>query len=786
MFFAGGVLRQPELLSNLLEGLIHSRYHKDGCIFQYSGCEASPTLLWEEAIMQQNGLGSGSGWDVLLVLPDAHQTEPVLQAMALANAWSAEYRLHVLFMSLGGPLIDAFQACSVKIWCPDEDCDPLDFAASSINSILNETSLAFAVTVSVTTRNALAYLKRKKVPRVALISEMASGCMPLTAVGETIMLSDQVVFPSKLVLEDALATDYMLSPGLNHHIIAPAAVNPKPRARLRSEGSAKMRSNLRPAELGSERFIVLGAGPINYLSGLDLFLEIACLVSIICPKLDVIFVWMDTGFGQSDPKFFDSISAQIKRFNLLGKMIVLEQGDNLYTALELADLFLVTERSINLPHICIEAMKAGLPIVHLDNGNRLSQTLQCRMSGPQVASCLTTWDAADRIVDHIRDCPENAIAALYNIVWARRACDPHAHAQKISRLAKNISDNYDEESQQILGYDAFDMDFFLPTNHSERNLNSATCSYLEKIRTGYNVRKPEPGFHPLKFSTSELCSSDAEPYVEFLRCGRPKGPWCAPVIFGGQKAPIGDVQQPQAKIALHIHAYYPDQVEDILCRLRMNCLKPDLYVSVRDAKSKNWVEKILEEYSGRVCAVEVVPNIGRDVGPLITYFGDTLVKNYEIVGHVHTKKSLHSHDTDMVNQWVHFLLSGVVGGPEAGPMVDRIATEFEADKMLGVVYPDDPHVFGWTSNRGHAEALARRMGLGPLPSAINFPAGSMFWMRSSVLRMFVDLDLNWNFYPVEPLPSDGTVLHALERLFGVVPELTGWKTAVTYTRGIGR
>lgn len=736
--------------------------------------------------MQQNGLGSGNGWDVLLVLPDARQTEPVLQAIALASAWATEYRIYVIFMSPGGPLVDAFRAFSVKIWYPDDDCNPVDFTASSIDSILSETSLAFAVTVSVTTRNILAYLKQKKVPSVALISEMASGCVPLTAVGETFKWSDQVVVPSGLVLKDAMVTDYMLNPGQNHHIIPPAAVNPKPLARLRSEDAAKMRAIFRPVELGSERFIVLGAGPINYMSGLDLFLEIAYLVSINCPNLNVVFAWMDTGFGQSDPKFLGDISARIKQFNLLGKMILLEQDENLYAALELTDLFLVTERSINFPHIGIEAVRAGLPIIYLNTGNGFSQPQQCRMSEPYVTNCLTTSDAADRIVDHIKDFPKNAVAALYNMVWVRRTCDPQVRAQKISRLATNISENYDEGVHRILGHGAFDVDFFLPANHLESNLHNAACSYLEKIRTGYNIRKPEPGFHPLKFSTSELCSSDAEPYAEFLRCGRPKGSWYAPVILGGQKAPVEDVQPQQIKIALHIHAYYPDQLEDILCRLRINRLKPDLYVSVKDAKSKNWVERILEEYSGRVCAVEVVPNIGRDIGPLITFFGDRLVESYEIVGHVHTKKSLHAHDAEMVNHWVHFLLSGVVGGPEAGPMIDRIATEFEADSMLGVVYPDDPHVFGWTSNRGHADALARRMGLGQLPSAINFPAGSMFWMRSSVLKMFVDLDLNWNFYPLEPLPSDGTVLHALERLFGVVPELTGWKTAVTYTRGIGR
>jgi lipopolysaccharide biosynthesis protein len=59
-------------------------------------------------------------------------------------------------------------------------------------------------------------------------------------------------------------------------------------------------------------------------------------------------------------------------------------------------------------------------------------------------------------------------------------------------------------------------------------------------------------------------------------------------------------------------------------------------------------------------------------------------------------------------------------------------------------------------------------------------------MRAAALQPFVDLGLTWDTYPTEPLATDGTSLHALERLFGVVPGLDGWETAVTFTPSIGR
>ena len=106
--------------------------------------------------------------------------------------------------------------------------------------------------------------------------------------------------------------------------------------------------------------------------------------------------------------------------------------------------------------------------------------------------------------------------------------------------------------------------------------------------------------------------------------------------------------------------------------------------------------------------------------------------------------------------------------------------------VIGIVFPDDPHVIAWTKNRRIAEDLAARMQLGTLPAEFNFPVGSMFWMRSSVLMKFVELDLAWRDYASEPLPIDGTIVHAIEPLFGVAPAVLGLNCAVTNVRGLTR
>ena len=98
-------------------------------------------------------------------------------------------------------------------------------------------------------------------------------------------------------------------------------------------------------------------------------------------------------------------------------------------------------------------------------------------------------------------------------------------------------------------------------------------------------------------------------------------------------------------------------------------------------------------------------------------------------------------------------------------MADRIISEFYRDPSLGLVFPETqiwsagPRIFAIAST------LAQRIGIDhALPIHFNFPAGTMFWARPKALGPLFDLGFDWGDYPDEPLPSDGTLLHALERL----------------------
>jgi len=197
------------------------------------------------------------------------------------------------------------------------------------------------------------------------------------------------------------------------------------------------------------------------------------------------------------------------------------------------------------------------------------------------------------------------------------------------------------------------------------------------------------------------------------------------------------------------------------------------------------VEVMLSKYGLQAQEIFIFPNRGRDIGPFLTGFGPRLFSDYEIIGHLHSKKSPHAHD-DYLENWVDFLEKGLIG--KNGEMMDAILTKMTADPSVGIVYPDDPGCFGWEENYSHGKALIDRMGFkAPLLGAsMNFPVGTMFWARSAALKPLIELTLTWEDYPGEPAPIDGSILHALERIFGILPNLLGFRALVSYVKETSR
>jgi hypothetical protein len=361
------------------------------------------------------------------------------------------------------------------------------------------------------------------------------------------------------------------------------------------------------------------------------------------------------------------------------------------------------------------------------------------------------------------------------------------YVTRLDSMARDAVDRTRREGRDgeaICRSGLFRLDFAVPPEVAPLALDSAVRMHVRSWASGIRRRKPFPGFHPgIYLEQHGVAAEGADPTADYIRMGKPDGPWHSVVIeSGGPDAcdlPAND------SVALHLHVFYPELLPEIVGRLSRNRSRPELLVSVTTEEARTLVARQLEDYDGRVAAVEVVPNCGRDIGPFLTVFGRRLLSDYTYVGHIHTKKTVAVKDATLGETWFDFLITNLLGG-SSGNMADPILATMKADESLGMVFPDDPHAQGWNANRGIAESLASKIGLEKLPEYFNFPVGTMFWARTVVLAPLIGLNLQWDDYPAEPLPYDGTLLHAIERLLPLTLHQQSLRAATTNVVGVTR
>ncbi len=233
------------------------------------------------------------------------------------------------------------------------------------------------------------------------------------------------------------------------------------------------------------------------------------------------------------------------------------------------------------------------------------------------------------------------------------------------------------------------------------------------------------------------------------------------------------------QVGVMAHVFYPDLIEEFADTLELLPVPFTLLVSVMDAEAEDKARQHFSQLP-RVAhlVIKRVENRGRDIAPLLVTFHDEVLA-LDIVGHIHTKKSLYTGSEQ--EQWRRYLLDSLFGSPQR---LGWILGMFQADPQLGMVYPESYHgVPLWAhtllSNADACEMLANRMGITlDRLRYIDFPAGSMFWARVDALRPLYDLRLRLDDFPDERGQIDGTVQHAVERLLGVVTRHQGLRLGI--------
>jgi len=228
---------------------------------------------------------------------------------------------------------------------------------------------------------------------------------------------------------------------------------------------------------------------------------------------------------------------------------------------------------------------------------------------------------------------------------------------------------------------------------------------------------------------------------------------------------------PDGGIAVILHMFYPGLASEFKFFLNHICHPYDLFISTDTEEKAILLQNAFSDVNARRVSVQIVPNRGRDIAPKLISFRE-VYDSHSFILFLHSKIS---HHDNRLADWRNFILNCLLGSPA---IVESVLEAFARLPQLGIVAPRNfPTVrpyMDWDVNFLQARSLAERMGITITPdSPLDFPAGSMFWARSSALRPLLDLGLSFEDFPEEANQTDGTLPHAVERLYFYACEKAG-------------
>ena len=513
---------------------------------------------------------------------------------------------------------------------------------------------------------------------------------------------------------------------------------------------------------------VLGIGSREHRKGVDLFIEVASRVGRALPDRTINFAWLGDGRDGLYDDMLDQ-QAQLLPDNIrLAFLPPVPDPDEIVRA---TTVFLLTSRMDPLPNVAIDAIWENRHLVCFADAGGIPDLIatmsQSRAySRGSVVPLLDVEAMAVRTREILESVAESGLDATGPAHAARDMLSFDFYAKRVAKALE------DAQTRRAYALEA--------AGHRPWPTADDPTSDLQPWR-GLELRKPEPGFHPGIFAESRNYSVEpAEAFLAYVAEGRPGGPWKSAVLD------LSPVSSPGASVksALHVHAYYAELVSDIARRLSRNSTPVDVFISAPSRDRAAAAVSAFEAHALPVTDVRVVPNLGRDIGPFLFDFADAL-SSYEIIGHVHTKHSDLVRDKRTVDQWRNFLLENLLGG--SFQTMDSILAAMSAEPGYLIAFPDDPLCVGWDGNRYLADRLLRaRYGKVKLPDYFNFPVGTMFWARRELHSAVRELVEAKNLLPREPIPYDGTLLHALERIFGFLPQLMGKGSLLVRVPGANR
>lgn len=237
----------------------------------------------------------------------------------------------------------------------------------------------------------------------------------------------------------------------------------------------------------------------------------------------------------------------------------------------------------------------------------------------------------------------------------------------------------------------------------------------------------------------------------------------------------------KAKVGVIAYLYYIDMMEYMVKYLLRLPEEIDVYLYTSSPEKGEKLQAFCEKHHLKIKNLSIVPNRGRDMGTLLVGAAQ-VIPQYEYIGFVHDKKSNHLKPATVGEGFFVKEMENMVGSKI---YVSNVLDTFAQNPKLGMLSPMKPNHGEfyngvgkeWGDNFEITKKLADELGVSVSidskypPIA---PFGDYFWFRTDALAQLWKKKWDYSDLPEEPVGLDGTLLHAIERIYPFIAQNAGY------------
>lgn len=466
---------------------------------------------------------------ILVVSHEASRSGAPILALDLVQRLSARYNVVVLLLGEGA-LLSAFEEAAVVLVKGFRIKGNPEYSGKVVEFLNRKFNFKFALVNSLESNIVLKPLARNFIPSIYLIHEFTSSYPNSTALlSDAIFWANKMVFSATLTLENAIES----LPELKRvaPLIMPQGrcVQPQQQSSERQclEESESLRKLIRPESDTERKFVVLGAGYVNFRKGVDLFIQCA-IKAMLAPGGDKFrFVWIGKGY---DPKLEDGYSVyladQIKRSGLKDRFLMLDETSVINAVYAEADALFISSRLDPLPNVAIDALMMHIPVVCFEKASGIADFLDsCGLHQSCVAGYLDVDSAFQKLSALANSRSFHEQVAKHSFEASRSYFDADKYVGQLERLGI--------EGHKVTRQEKQDITTILNSGLFASAGGSASAEdvqdYVRGTARGINPHCLHVNFRAdVYLAEHGVAAAGADPFADYIRAGCPQGVWNEP------------------------------------------------------------------------------------------------------------------------------------------------------------------------------------------------------------------------------------------------------------------